>query len=176
MKTITSALILSSGLLVSLGAQAVEPGYYLGGGYAPLTLDSNDVSSNAHLDALFVRGGVQFNENLAAEVRIGTGIQDDRVDGTKVELEDMYGIYLKAGLPTTVGLYPYALLGATHAKIKLSNNGLHSSTSDSDISYGLGIEYEINYAATAGLEWANLYDKNGDTITGVTLGLNFRFQ
>lgn len=175
MKKITLALVVSSALLAPLSAMAAESGFYVGGGYSALTLDSNDVGSNADVDALFIRGGFQINDYLAAEARIGSGVQDDRVDGVKVKLDDIYGVYLKAGLPTTVGLYPYALVGATHAKIKLSGGGLHDSTSDSDISYGLGVEYAFDRALSAGLEWANLYDQDGDKITGVTLGLNYKF-
>jgi opacity protein-like surface antigen len=175
MKKMTLVVLVSSALLAPIGAFAADSGFYVGGGYSALTLDSNDVSSNADVDSLFIRGGFQINEYLAAEARVGSGIQDDRINGIKVELEDIYGVYLKAGLPTTVGLYPYALIGATHAKIKFSAAGLHDSTSDSDISYGVGVDYAFNQQISAGLEWANLYDQDGDKISGVTLGVNYKF-
>jgi opacity protein-like surface antigen len=175
MKKTTLALLVSSSLLTPLYASAAEPGFYLGGGYSELTLESNNVRSDADLDSLFVRGGIQLNEYLAAEARLGFGVDDDRISGVKVEVEDIYGVYLKAGLPTTVGLYPYALLGATHAKIKLSGGGVHDTTSDSDISYGIGVDYAFSHAVSAGLEYASLYDSDGEEITGLTLGVNFKF-
>lgn len=175
MKKIISTALLSSALLTPFHASAVEQGFYLGGGYSELTLDTNNASSDADLDSLFVRGGIQLNEFLAAEARLGFGVGDDRINGVKAEIEDVYGVYLKAGLPTTVGLYPYALLGVTHAKIKLSAGGFSETESDSDIGYGIGVDYAFSHAVSAGLEYARLYDSGGEEIRGLSLGVNFKF-
>lgn len=170
-------VLLSTLMLAPVGAFAAggEPGFYLGGGYTGAKLDLDVIDKDADLGVLFVRGGYQINQNIAAEIRLGTGVDDDRVYGVKVEAEDVYGAYLKAGLPTTVGLYPYVLLGMTHAKLKASGGGVRDSDSGSDVSYGIGVDYWFSNKISAGLEWANLYDKDGDEITGVSASMNFKF-
>lgn len=177
MKKNTLALMLSACLAVPGVAMAAgtDPGFYAGAGYTLATFDSNDFNSNADLGVLFLRGGYQINKYLAVEARLGEGIQDDKIQGVKLEAEEMYGAYAKVGLPTDIGLYPYALLGMTHAKVKASVPGFSDTTSDSDISYGIGADYWFDKQLSAGLEYANFYDKNGDTISGLTLGVNYKF-
>lgn len=171
MKKISLALLVSSSLLAPLSAVAVQPGFYFGGGYTDASVDFDGLSNDADLGLLFVRGGYQFNEYAALEARLGTGVEDDKIYGVKVEAEDVYGGYLKLGTPTQVGLYPYVLLGFTHAELKA--NGY--SDSDTDMSYGVGADYWFNPSVSAGLEYARLYDENGVEVNGLTLGLNFKY-
>lgn len=177
MKKNTLALMLSACLAVPGAAMAAgtDPGFYAGAGYTFATLESNDVDVDADLGVLFLRGGYQINQYLAVEGRLGEGVQDDKVQGVKLEIEEMYGVYAKVGLPTEIGLYPYALLGMTHAKLKASVPGFSASSTDSDISYGVGADYWFSKQLSAGLEYANFYDKDGDTISGFTLGVNYKF-
>lgn len=172
----TVAWLLSSLLLAPCAfAGGSDTGFYVGGGYTGATIDSNDVNKDADVGVLFGRGGYQINQNIAVEARLGTGVEDDRIDGVKIEADDFYGAYVKAGLPTSSGLYPYVLLGMTHAKIKLSGPGGHASDSSSDLSYGLGVDYWFNKQISAGLEYAKFYDKDGVDIDGFTFGMNYKF-
>ncbi len=159
-------------------ADATTQGFYVGGGYSEVTYSENSFP-DADLGALFVRGGYQLNQNVALEARLGTGVQDDSIHvygiNVDVEMEDFYGFYAKAGLPTQVGFYPYVMLGATHAKVKAKAGGYSASDDSSDLSYGLGVDYWFDPAISAGLEWAKFYDKDGVEISGVTLGLNVKF-
>lgn len=177
MKKTTLALMLSAGLTVPGVAMAAgtDPGFYAGAGYMFATLESNDVDADVDLGVLFLRGGYQINQYLAVEARLGEGVQEDKIYGVKLEIEEMYGAYAKVGLPTDVGLYPYALIGMTHAKLKASVPGDSATSTDSDISYGIGADYWFNKQLSAGLEYANFYDKDGDTISGLTLGVNYKF-
>lgn len=177
MKKSTLALMLSVGLTIPAMAMAAgtDPGFYAGAGYTFANVESNDVDVDADLGVLFLRGGYQINKYLAVEARLGEGVQDEKIHGVKLELDEMYGVYAKVGLPTDVGLYPYALLGMTHAKLKGSVPGYSTTSTDSDISYGIGADYWFNKQLSAGLEYANFYDKDGDTISGLTLGVNYKF-
>lgn len=177
MKKNTLALLLSACMAVPAVAatSGTQPGFYVGGGYTFATLDLDGAPSNADVGALFVRGGYQINEYIALEARLGEGVGDDTVSGVKLEIDNIYGGYVKVGLPTEVGLYPYALLGYTHAKLKASIPGESITSSDSDVSYGIGADYWFNKQLSAGLEYANFYDKDGDKITGLTLGVNYKF-
>ncbi len=177
MKKNACVLTLLVGVTASVAAVADSgaPGFYFGGGYTGATVDFNDLSKNADTGVLFGRAGYQANQNVAFEARLGAGVDDDRIYGAKVEVEDLYGVYLKAGVPLQMGFYPYVLLGATHGKVKVSGNGLSESDSSSDISYGLGVDYWFNRQLSADLEYANFYDKDGVQVDGWTVGLNFKY-
>jgi opacity protein-like surface antigen len=177
MKKNTLALMLSACLTVPSMAMAAgtDPGFYAGAGYTFATLENNDFDSDTDLGVLFVRGGYQFNQYVAVEARLGEGVQDDKIQGLKLEIDNMYGAYAKVGLPTEIGLYPYVLLGMTHAEVKASARGFSDTTSDSDVSYGIGADYWFNKQLSAGLEYANLYDTDGVTVSGFTLGVNYKF-
>ena len=172
-----AAVVLSAQAAVSHAAP-VESGFYVGGGYNFVTY-SESGAPDADLGALFIRGGYQLNDYIALEARLGTGVQDDDVSlygyRVNVELENYYGAYFKAGIPTEIGLYPYVLLGVTHAEVKASLGGYSISDDGSDVSYGVGVDYLFNQQVSVGLEYANFYDKDGVEITGFTLGLNYKF-
>lgn len=173
----THALMLVAAMTVSAAAIADGSalGLYLGGGYTGATVDFDDLSKNADTGVLFGRAGYQLNQNVAFEARLGAGVDDDHIYGAKVEVEDLYGAYLKAGLPLQMGFYPYVLLGATHGKVKVSGGGLSDSNSSSDISYGVGIDYWFSKQVFAGLEYAKFYDKDGVDVSGWTVGANYKF-
>lgn len=161
-------------------ADQLGEGFYVGGGYSAVTYSESGFP-DADLGALFIRGGYQINDYLAAEVRLGDGVQDDSVNyfgyDVKLKLKDFYGIYLKAGIPTEMGLYPYVIIGDTHMKGELSVSGFSgvASSDGSDVSYGVGVDYWINKNVSAGLEYMNFYDKDGIELSGFTLGLNYKF-
>lgn len=177
MKKNTLALMLSACLTVPgiAVAAGTDPGFYAGAGYTFTTLEFDDFDADTDLGVLFVRGGYQFNQYVAIEGRLGQGVQDDEIQGLKLEIETIYGAYAKVGLPTDVGLYPYVLLGMTHAEVKASARGYSDTSSDSDVSFGIGADYWFNSQLSAGLEYANLYDTDGVTVSGLTVGVNYKF-
>lgn len=190
MKKNILALCLSTALLVPAAAFAAgqrgdpgmvfiagtDPGFYVGGAYSQISDDENGTSEDASLGALFVRGGYQFNPNLALEARLGAGVSDDKIEGVKVELEHMYGAYIKAGTPTLNRLYPYFLVGWTDVKMKASVPGDSNTDTRGGPSFGLGIDVYITHNISANLEYAELYNKTPDAkIDGLSLGVSYKF-
>lgn len=179
MKKMTRVSMLAASMMASAVAMAAggaaSPGFYVGGGYSDTEVEINNFGSDADVGVLFARGGYQLNQNIAFEGRLGLLTDEDKINGWDVDIDNIYGVYLKAGLPTQVGLYPYVLLGMTHAKVEVSRHGVSESDSDTDISYGFGADYWFNTQISAGLEFTKYYDKSGDEISGLTLGLNFKF-
>lgn len=159
---------------VAASAESSAPGIYLGGGYTDTNVHFNGRNDDADTGVLFARGGYQVNQNVAFEARLGTGVDDDHIYGSKVELEDIYGMYLKAGVPLQMGFYPYVLLGATHGKVKVSGSNWSESDSTNDFSYGVGVDYWFNGQVSADLEYANFYAKDGIQVSGWTFGLNYK--
>jgi len=156
-------------------AEDIEPGWYIGAGYAFVNYDEDGVP-DLDLGAVIFRSGFQFNEYLSAEARFGLGVDDDSVWGVDVELENLYGGYFRAGLPTGVGFYPYVIVGATHGQIKANVPGYGSDRYDeTDVSYGGGIDFYLDPSLSLTAEYMMLIDKNDAKWSGVTLTLNLKF-
>lgn len=172
-KTIRVSMLAASMMAsaTAIAGGTTTPGLYLGGGYADTEVEIDGLRSDADVGVLFLRGGYQANQNVAIEARLGLATDEDKVNGISIDIEDIYGLYLKAGMPTQVGLYPYVLLGMTHAKVEVGN----SSESGSDLTYGFGADYWFNSQFSAGLEFTNYYDKDDAEVSGVSFGLNFKF-
>lgn len=178
MKKMTRVSMLAASMFAStlaIAGGAASPGFYVGGGYSDTEVEIDVLGNEADVGVLFARGGYQLNQNVAFEARLGLITEDDKIDGWKIDIEELYGLYLKAGLPTQVGLYPYVLLGMTHAEVEASWRGFSDSDSGTDISYGFGADYWFNSQVSAGLEFTNYYDKGGDEISAITFGMNFKF-
>ena len=190
MKKNILALCLSTALLVPAAAFAAgqrgdpgmvfiagtDPGFYVGGGYTQISDKEYGVSNEASLGAVFLRGGYQVNPNVAFEARIASGVSDDKVEGVKVKLDDMYGAYIKAGTPTLNRLYPYLLVGWTDVKMKASVPGDSTTDKRGGPSYGLGVDIYITHNISANLEYAEFYNKTPDAkIDGLSLGVSYKF-
>jgi opacity protein-like surface antigen len=159
-------LLFAAGAALSLQAIAgAQEGAYIGGGITEANIDFG--GSDVEPTALFARIGYQINDIFAVEGRIGTGFDDDK----GVDIDEMLGIYGKAGIPTSVGLYPYVMLGLTSGEISAGRY----SEDDSDISYGIGVDYWVTSQFSVGLEYMDYMDVDGADITGITLGANYRF-
>lgn len=169
MRTINTVrgLLLAAGTALSLQAFAgAQEGAYIGGGLTEANIDF-DGGGEAEPTALFARVGYQINDIFAVEGRIGTGFDDDE----NVEVEEMLGVYAKAGIPTSIGLYPYAMIGVTSGEISVGR----FSDDDSDLSYGIGVDYWVTPQFSVGLEYMDYLEVDGADITGLTLGANYRF-
>ena len=110
------------------------------------------------------------------------------------ELDDLYGLFLRAGMPAG-SFYPYVLLGYTEGKGETSSgrfvasgnvNGLtgrqtltaeleRDDETESDLSYGVGVDYRFNDSVAVNAEWISYLDKDDAQISGLTLGLVYSF-
>ncbi len=162
-----------------LSVSAVADDLYIGVGYMEAEFKKSGVRGKAKPDALFVRGGYAINEFVSVEARYGTGISDDgvRVNGNrvKVDLEHMFGAYVRAGLPTAVDLEPYVMLGVTRAEFDGRSGPNRVSDTRTDVSYGFGLDYRFTRQISAGLEYMRYIDRGCCKFTGLSLGVNYHF-
>lgn len=162
LKKITTASLALAAL--TCGSQAMAANY-VGGNIAAIE------AGDADLVALYGRLGTEFSENFSGEVRLGTGIDDDTINGNKVKLKHLVGAYVRGGIPVGDVFFPYATVGFTD--VKLSSGGY--SDSGNDVSFGFGTDIRINPNVDLNLEYMNYYDKHNVTIDGFSVGATYRF-
>jgi opacity protein-like surface antigen len=166
-------------VIFSSNTYAEESYFSIGGG--AFELSDEDISDDASLLALTGRLGTNFNEYFSGEVRLGFGVGDDSVSvpllgNVDIELDSMYGAYLRSGLPVSDSLFLYGVLGYTRSEITVSVPGFGSgSDSESDLSYGVGIDIDLSRNYLLNIEYMNYLDKGAVEITGFTVGFAKRF-
>lgn len=144
--------------------------------WAKETADAVDIDVNHKL--VILKGGYQFNDWLSAEARYGqaTTSEDLLVYGltTKYTLEQYYGGYVTANMPTNNSFKPYFVLGYSRAEADFRTRFGSISESESDFSYGAGLDFSLNERYSVNFEVMRFSDSDGE-IDGVSLGLKARF-
>ena len=168
-------LALTATLLAASAASNANAGEnYFGGGVAFIKYSETGID-DIDMTSAFGKFGTKFNENFAGEVRLGFGLNSDSVNiyGVDVdtELKNYYGAYLKAGINATENVYPYVILGYTRGKIEASAQGYSVSDSESDMSFGLGIDFTVAEQTDLTLEYINYLDKDGVELSGFGLSI-----
>lgn len=173
--------------LASAGSSLYDRGWYIGGGGSAFQYEEKFFGQTftADLSGVDLRGGFQYSDVLAFEGRLGMGTGDDTdefsVSGTtyeaNLELLSYGGLYLKVGIPNTRWVYPYLLFGATVMEFEVSLPDFDTTESDSggDLSFGGGVDININKNFAAYVEYLNWYNKDRVEITGFSAGIIYRF-
>lgn len=174
MKKSLGTALFSFGLLgLCATAHAAEP--YAGANIGFVDYSIDGIGSDASLTALYGRGGVKFADVFAVEGRLGLGVGDDSVGTADVSLNYLAGVYVLAGLPVTEQFFPYAVLGYSKGDMDF-DLGLGSfSDSESDISYGVGVDFHLNETFTINGEYMSYLDKDGGEIAGFAIGASMSF-
>ena len=159
------------GMLVAPLAQAQAEDYtpYFGIGLGVVGLEETAPTFSQKNDVFggFVRGGVDFNDYIGAELRVGTAMKGKKsypagtVDplASSVELEGQYFVsyLLKLQFPVMSNLKLYALGGGTTAKLKTTITTSAGSASTKAVkigaSYGAGLDYAFGDNSSVGAEW-----------------------
>ena len=142
------------------------------GGVSILAIDYEETgfSEEAELTAVYGRMGGFFNENFSGEVRVGAGIGDDTIYGADLSLESMFGAYLRGGVQAGV-FYPYVIIGYTRGELEASIPGYSISDSESDTSFGFGVDISFGEKIKGNVEYMDYLDKDGVEIGGFSVGL-----
>lgn len=157
---------------LACGGQAMAE-HYVGGNISAMAMDEDGLE-DANLVALYGRLGTEFTQNFSAEIRVGTGLDDDKINvnalGTNVpvnvELKHFYGAYVRGIIPIADAFYPYAVVGFTRAELEYRALGFSEKTSGDDISFGVGADIRLTSNTDLNLEYMNYYDKDDVSIDG----------
>lgn len=176
LRTCGCALALVGLLLMSaVDAQAQQPNSYLGAGLGVfgLTESGANISQRSSVFGGFIKGGLEFNDWLGIELRLGStvkGVRDNAAGTlgytapftTSVQAESFISYLVKLRVPLASAFRPYAILGATTASFKSTVlvSGNHSSlvNTATGLSYGIGGDYTINNQLSASAEWMQYWD------------------
>ena len=155
--------------VASTQSQAAEGDKYFGVGYSAVdyTLGFPLATYDYSLGALYGKFGTWFTDNVAGEVRLGLGISDDKdKDGDTLSLDNFVGGYIRAGASSDSAFAPYFIAGYTRAKASLEySNGSEESDSDTDISFGVGVDIATSGDSSINVEWMNYYDEKEDGVS-----------
>ncbi len=174
-----SLLTLTCLATFSTHAYAEQNQGYYGIGYHMGSYEENGVPE-ANPDAIAFRAGGYLNQVIALEARLALGITDDTVrtntnNSVDVELDTALSVFIKADVPMTPFVNAYGLLGLTRGEIEVIAGSLTASESETGLSYGLGIEGEINRRTYLSVEYVLYLDEDAFEYTGINFGITTRF-
>lgn len=155
-----------------------QEGMYVGVNVSQTEYKEEGIPS-AKPSAISFKVGNQFNKNFALEARLGTGLSDDRITvfgvPATVEVDNFYGVYAKGILPVSNMISAYGLVGYTHGEITARAAGMSVTGSDSDFSYGLGVDFAITQNMSLNIEWARLFEGAGYKVNALSFGVGYKF-
>ena len=179
MKTI-SRVLASLVLVATAGvasAQTAAKDFYAEGGLASTKV--TDVGVNVTPVTARVTLGKNINDNLAVEgIYFATASKDSLMfNNVNIDIGiSGYGAYLKPKFEVSKGTEVFARVGYTGVKYTASagNVSVTGSTVNS-LSYGVGIQTEINSDWYAQADYMMLSKKDGTTAKGIGVSVGYRF-
>ncbi len=177
-KSIGAVILVAS---IAGNVYSAEGDSYLGIQYGIVTFSESGIP-DFEPTALVGRYGKFTSDNLAVEGRLGIGLSDDsqNIFGLDVDLEidhilGVYGAYYSGTSSSTTRAY--GILGFTQGEFTITVPGFGSvSDDDSDISFGLGVNFAIGENGVINLEYMNYMEIEGTDITAIAIGYNATFK
>lgn len=160
-------LIIGLALLANGTAQAET---YVGAQANMMRVDRGSLQ-NAELTGVVFRGGVVMHALLSAEVRIGKGFGDDKVDGITLENDYFYGAYARLTPPVPWPVAPYLIGGYSYVENEVND----SMQRDDGMGYGGGFDMGVSDSVSINLEYLRLVNNDYGKQELIGLGANFFF-
>lgn len=150
-----------------------------GGAFVTRVTYAENGFDKANPTAIGAKFGTFINKNLAVEARLGVGLSDDSIRAlgvpVDVKVENFYGVYGKGILPLSDQASVYGLLGYTQGKLKAQSPFSSGTSSDSDVSYGVGGDFAVTPTVSLNAEFARLFKGGNFKVDGLTFGVSFKF-
>lgn len=153
-------------------ANEQDPVVYVGAIYSHILYEAGDFDGD--LAAYGALLGFPVNQHFAIELRYLVGEEGETTNvGSGIDVNHMLGAYLRAGMPLSDRLYPYALLG--RSKFEL-NGGAPGDGGKSGLSYGLGLQFSFTESpALLNIEYASLLDRDEYALEGLAVSLQVQY-
>ena len=138
-------------------------GAYVGLSVGQLRYSEDGLGAITPATAMLVIGA-PISANLAIEGRLGGGLSRAETNTYGLEVRSLYAGYLKGSLPLSPGFSLYGLGGVAGVDLKRDFGLIEAH--DTGLSYGLGMDFQLDGGATLNVEWTRL-------ATGNNLGYDY---
>jgi len=144
-------------------------------------VSGDQVSADADLGNLNLTLGYNFNRWVSLETRIGLGIFSDNFlpnEPVELSIDKQYGIYSLFYITDELErLSPYLMLGytITKAELEFTDTGVSFSKTEKDLSYGVGLDVELNEEFSFGVEFSQLIKANTFEIRSINIDITRKF-
>lgn len=139
-------------------AMAGDTKYYAGIGLGTLNTEYKDatIDQTATTAGGYLQFGADFNENFAAEMRLGmSGKNKKTIGGVSRTFSSpvFVSALAKGKFPVTSDVDLYALGGLTTARIKGTSAGATQTVTKTGLTLGVGADYKLDDHMSVGGEW-----------------------
>ncbi|WP_455209526.1 outer membrane beta-barrel protein [Kaarinaea lacus] len=122
--------------------------------------------------------GIPLSRELALEAHYATSIQDDDINGLKLEVSENKAVYARyQSSDSYSGMIIYLIAG--YAWTTIETSGLYSIPEQDfeSFSWGIGIEERSLTVRNMGysFQYSRYYDNDGLTVEGFSLGVRYDF-
>ena len=152
----------------------INTGPYVGGNISDFAIDTEIDDLDTNNTGLTLKGGYILSDLMSVEGRFAKSERKNvSVSGIDfdIEVESIIGLYGKLNARnSTSQISPYIIGGFSRVTLKSEE-----SESQSSASIGVGFESMINDNFSWDLEYMNYYNKNKVKISGLGLGVIYRF-
>jgi hypothetical protein len=133
--------------LLSLSLTAIASDWQVGGGFSNFSnsSDGDDISLNTIYGSVAYK--VEYLEKnyfFMPELRIGTGLGDDSIDGFKFEVKSFIALSVRGQYEFRNGAYVYVMPSYANLNIKASGYGESGSDDNWEFGVGAGVGYSLN--------------------------------
>lgn len=155
---------------------------YIGGGYHSGTYEEDGIP-DFDLGAIELKFGKYLGSQVAVEGRLLLPVDDDsnqiEIFDATLELKNAISLFLRGDIPLGERANFYGLLGFTNAKFEvefsLGGDSISDSESESDLSYGLGVDGEIASGLAINAEYIFYLSEDDYDYSGFVIGLTKKF-
>lgn len=162
----------------SINAVANE-GSYFGINISRVEYSEDGISEDFNPLAIIGKFGYCLHKNFAIEGRLGIGLTDDEKEvygyDASLELDYLIGFYGKGFLDLNEKIQAYGLIGLTRAEGTAEVSGYSNTDDDTDLSYGVGIDFELSNRIYIGLEYVSYLSKSDFDLNTIALGVTKYF-
>jgi opacity protein-like surface antigen len=142
-------------------------------------LDFSDSRLEAKPTALSFGGEYVFSKRYSVLAKIGTNIQSDQAttesEQVEVKLSSLYGIYFKSYMSQSSKMNLFATVGFTKTNLSGDFSAGKLSQSDSGLSLGIGLEYQLKRNIAAGINYNNMFDGSESKMSSINFSLSYAF-
>ncbi len=125
-------------------------------------------------DMLGIEAHVAFGVDVVSDE--AEEIVDNEIVNTTADTDIVYGLYVRGNAPISDSLMIYGLLGYGAAEVTIDfDNGDKVELDESGVSYGLGVQFDLNETLALGVDWV-AFDLGDDVdFYTVNAGVVYKF-